>query len=177
MSLSPGLKSHNATGSNHVGDYSKGGISLSGECLRMLQIFDSPTFLTNVGKNRGLPMPFATFSNFQRYLATISNILANVCTSVCIFNFSNNSISWYYLKGKVPKKINSQRLEDTQVGYISQKYTLENYTLKNTIWLQKAFSSKTTVAQKCQGAMEIHEYHFAKTHLRKYTFGKYTFEK
>ena len=26
-------------------------------------------------------------------------------------------------------------------------------------------SSKTTVAQKCQGAMEIHKYHFAKIHL------------
>ena len=63
-------------------------------------------------------------------------------------------------------KINSQSLEDTQVGYILQEYTLDNYTLKNTLWLQKAFSSKTTVAQKCQGAMEIHEYHFAKTHLR-----------
>ena len=33
--------------------------------------------------------------------------------------------------------INSQSLEDTQVGYISQEYTLDNYTLKNTLWLQK----------------------------------------
>ena len=63
-------------------------------------------------------------------------------------------------------KINSQSLEDTQVGYISQKYTLDNYTLKNTLWLQKAFSSKTTVAQKYQGAMEINKYRFSKIHLR-----------
>ena len=27
-------------------------------------------------------------------------------------------------------KINSQSLEDTQVGYISQKYTLDKYTLE-----------------------------------------------
>ena len=27
-------------------------------------------------------------------------------------------------------KINSQSLEDTQVGYISQKYTLEKFTLE-----------------------------------------------
>ena len=30
----------------------------------------------------------------------------------------------------VSVKINSQRLEDTQVGYISQKYTLDKYTLE-----------------------------------------------
>ena len=30
---------------------------------------------------------------------------------------------------KVLKKINSQSLEDTQVGYISQKYSLDKYTL------------------------------------------------
>ena len=28
------------------------------------------------------------------------------------------------------KKINSQSLEDTQVGYISQKYTFSKYTLE-----------------------------------------------
>ena len=31
-------------------------------------------------------------------------------------------------------KINSQSLEDTQVGYISRKYTLDNYNLENTLW-------------------------------------------
>ena len=72
---------------------------------------------------------------------------------------------WIFRRVK-KRRINSQSLEDTQVGYILQKYTLDNYTLKNTLWLQKAFSSKTTVAQKCQGAMEIHKYHFAKIHLR-----------
>ena len=30
--------------------------------------------------------------------------------------------------------INSQRLEDTQVEYISQKYTFGKYTLKNTLY-------------------------------------------
>ena len=46
------------------------------------------------------------------------------------------------------KKINSQSLEDTQIGYISQKYTLDNYTLKITLWLQKAFSSDTEISVK-----------------------------
>ena len=31
---------------------------------------------------------------------------------------------------QVVSKINSQSLEDTQVGYISQKYTLDKYTLE-----------------------------------------------
>ena len=33
-------------------------------------------------------------------------------------------------KGSSPIKINSQSLEDTQVGYISQKYTLDKYSLE-----------------------------------------------
>ena len=34
--------------------------------------------------------------------------------------------------------INSQSLEDTQVGYISQKYTLDNYTLEKYTLAQKS---------------------------------------
>ena len=38
----------------------------------------------------------------------------------------------------VSEKINSQSLEDTQVGYISQKYTLDNYILeKYTLAVKK----------------------------------------
>ena len=40
---------------------------------------------------------------------------------------------WIYTEFKnVTKlyKLNSQSLEDTQVGYISQKYTLDKYTLE-----------------------------------------------
>ena len=33
-------------------------------------------------------------------------------------------------KKRKRNKINSQSLEDTQVGYISQKYILDNYTLE-----------------------------------------------
>ena len=33
-------------------------------------------------------------------------------------------------KAEIGKWINSQSLEDTQVGYISQKYTLDKYTLE-----------------------------------------------
>ena len=32
--------------------------------------------------------------------------------------------------GPMKLEINSQSLEDTQVGYISQKYTLDKYTLE-----------------------------------------------
>ena len=35
-------------------------------------------------------------------------------------------------------RINSQSLEDTQVGYISQKYTLDNYTLEKYTLAQKS---------------------------------------
>ena len=51
---------------------------------------------------------------------------------------------------KISSKINSQSLEDTQVGYISQKYTLEKYTLG--------------------------EYTLRQYTLGKYTLGKYTYE-
>ena len=34
----------------------------------------------------------------------------------------------FYMQGAI--QINSQSLEDTQVGYISQKYTLDKYTLE-----------------------------------------------
>ena len=33
----------------------------------------------------------------------------------------------------MPVQINSQSLEDTQVGYISQKYTLDKYTLEKKL--------------------------------------------
>ena len=82
------------------------------------------------------------------------------------YSITGTVLGWGKGKGGFSSGINSQSLEDTQVGYISQKYTLDNYTLKNTLWLQKAFSSKTTVAQKCKGTMEIHKYHFAKINLR-----------
>ena len=36
------------------------------------------------------------------------------------------------------QEINSQSLEDTQVGYISQKYTLDNYTLEKYTLAQKS---------------------------------------
>ena len=36
------------------------------------------------------------------------------------------------------KKINSQSLEDMQVGYFSQKYTLDNYTLEKYTLAQKS---------------------------------------
>ena len=36
------------------------------------------------------------------------------------------------------KEINSQSLEDTQVGYILQKYTLDNYTLEKYTLAQKS---------------------------------------
>ena len=51
-------------------------------------------------------------------------------------------------------KINSQILEDTQVGYISQKYTLEKYT---------------------SGEYTLRKYTLEKYTLGKYTLGKYTF--
>ena len=38
--------------------------------------------------------------------------------------------SWPVLVMVRSQKINSQSLEDTQVGYISQKYTLDKYTLE-----------------------------------------------
>ena len=71
------------------------------------------------------------------------------------------------------EKINWQSLEDTQVGYISKKYTLEKYTLAQKSLVMVATSlvmvgtpeallgglSKTTVAQKCSGAMEIQNNH------------------
>ena len=40
----------------------------------------------------------------------------------------------------VSEKINSQSLEDTQVGYISQKYTLDNYTLEKYTLEKLTFS-------------------------------------
>ena len=40
----------------------------------------------------------------------------------------NFTAPFFILGGAV--KINSQRLEDTQVGYTSQKYTLDKYTLE-----------------------------------------------
>ena len=82
------------------------------------------------------------------------------------YSITGTVLGWGKGKGGFSSGINSQSLEDTQVGYISQKYTLDNYTLKNTLWLQKAFSSKTTVAQLCHGTMEIQKYHFAKIHWR-----------
>ena len=38
------------------------------------------------------------------------------------------------------KKINSQSLEDTQVGYILQKYTLDKYTLEKYTLEKLTFS-------------------------------------
>ena len=40
-------------------------------------------------------------------------------------------------KNKHHEKINSQSLEDTQVGYISQEYTLEKYTQNEQKKVQK----------------------------------------
>ena len=40
------------------------------------------------------------------------------------------------------KKINSQSLEDTPVGYISQKYTLDKYTLKDTLWKNNTITDR-----------------------------------
>ena len=51
-------------------------------------------------------------------------ILANISKQKnCSDIMNQNHPSMHYL-------INSQSLEDTQVGYISQKYTLDKYTLE-----------------------------------------------
>ena len=48
------------------------------------------------------------------------------------------------------EKINSQSLEDTQVGYISQKYTLDKYTLEKYTLEKLTFSlfNSAKVVQK-----------------------------
>ena len=43
--------------------------------------------------------------------------------------------------------INSQSLEDTQVEYISKIYTLEKYTLKNTLWKNEQKKCKSAEVQ------------------------------
>ena len=58
-------------------------------------------------------------------------------------------------------KINSQSLEDTQVGCISQTYTLEKYT-----------SGEYTLRK-----YTLEKYTFEKYTLGKYTLGKYTLRK
>ena len=55
-------------------------------------------------------------------------------------------------------KIKSQSLEDTQVGYISQKYTWEKYTFGKYTFRKYSFG----------------KYTFGKYTLGKYTLGKYT---
>ena len=67
----------------------------------------------------------------------------------------NFTAPFFILGGAV--KINSQRLEDTQVGYTSQKYTLDKYTL------EKYNLNKTPWKNQLWGA------HFEKIHFRKYT--------
>ena len=37
--------------------------------------------------------------------------------------------------------INSQSFKDAQVGYISQKYTLDKYNLKNKLWKNKLWGT------------------------------------
>ena len=56
--------------------------------------------------------------------------------------------------------INSQSLEDTQVGYISQKYTLDNTFWKNTLWKNEQ--------KKCKGAKVL---------LNWYVFSIFWFER
>ena len=53
-------------------------------------------------------------------------------------------------------RINLQSLEDTQVGYISQKYTLA----------PKSLFIKDNCCTVMSKAVEIQKYHFAKIHLR-----------
>ena len=55
------------------------------------------------------------------------------CVSSELCEFIDNSCH-----DKLKKKINLQSLEDTQVGYISQKYTLDNYTLEKYTLAQKS---------------------------------------
>ena len=42
----------------------------------------------------------------------------------------NKKLKFFVTFWATRNKINSQSLEDTQVGYISQKYTLDKYTLE-----------------------------------------------
>ena len=42
----------------------------------------------------------------------------------------SNSFPYFNFLGETQCKINLQSLEDTQVGYILQKYTLDKYTLE-----------------------------------------------
>ena len=49
------------------------------------------------------------------------------------YSITGTALGWEKGEGRFSSGINSQSLEGTQVGYISQKYTLDNYTLKNTL--------------------------------------------
>ena len=69
-----------------------------------------------------------------RWGCMFAQILDCVCfggnkTETLVAAFANISHFQKYISS-ILEKINSQSLEDTQVGYISQKYTLDNYTLE-----------------------------------------------
>ena len=64
-------------------------------------------------------------------ICTMRRCCRPACTTLC-------HGSWWRW-AVTQKRINSQNSEDTQVGYISQKYTLDNYILKKCTLAQKSF--------------------------------------
>ena len=68
----------------------------------------------------------------------ISSTQGNLCYALTLTEQSDNTqrspkdlkICIFVFSWKSEIRINSQSLEDTQVGYISQKYTLDKYTLE-----------------------------------------------
>ena len=69
------------------------------------------------------------------------------------------------------EEMNSQSLEDTQVGYILQKYTLDKYAF------EKYILEKYTLEKYTLGEYTLRKYTFGKYTAGKNTFGKYTFGK
>ena len=69
--------------------------------------------------------------------SSFSNIVSTHIV-LCQHTDSSQLQSHIFLEPIAASKINSQSLEDTQVGYILQKYTLDNYTLEKYTLAQKS---------------------------------------
>ena len=79
---------------------------------------------TSAGREATIILDYCNFSdhnsrNYKGLLKIVGNIFQPGMTNAQLLD-----------RGGHGEQINSQNLEDTQVGYISQKYTLDKYSLE-----------------------------------------------